>query len=582
MTATLTFRMPDVGEGLVEAEILAWLVAVGDTVTDGQPVCEVETAKAAVELPIPYDGTVAEILSPPGTTVEVGAPIITVRPAGTGRNAEPAAGPAQSGDPGPAPDGAVLVGYGPRTNPAPTRRRRKAPTTASDLTGTAPTEPLAAPVATAPLVAPVPTAADVPTAAIAPTAVDVPTAAIAPTAVDVPTTAIVPTAADVPTAAIAPTAPLVAPAATTADVPTAAIAPTAVDAATPVDAPTAGVPVRAKPPVRKLAKELGVDLSAVSASGPHGVVTREDVLAAAASGSVSASVPGTAAASGSVSASVPGTAAASGPVSASVPETAAAPEPVPMPPPGAAPAPAPRPVPVRDGAHETRIPVRGVRRATARAMVASAFTAPHVTEFVDVDVSRTMKLVRRLRNSGELGEVPVGPLLFVAAAYLAAVRRHPGINASWDEENQEIVLRHQVNLGIAAATERGLIVPNIKDAGRLTLTGLADALGALVRTARAGRAAPGDLTGGTTTITNIGVYGVDGGTPLLNPGEAAILAVGAIRTRPWVHKGRVVPREVATLSLSFDHRLVDGELGSKVLADTAAALEHPRRLLWWR
>ncbi|MFH0246275.1 dihydrolipoamide acetyltransferase family protein [Streptomyces sp. HK10] len=467
MTATLTFRMPDVGEGLVEAEILAWLVAVGDTVTDGQPVCEVETAKAAVELPIPYDGTVAEILSPPGTTVEVGAPIITVRSAGAGRDTEPAAGPAAPGAPEPEPSGAVLVGYGPRTNSAPTRRRRKAPAAGAD------------PTVTATVAAPAPTAT-----------VAAPAMPVAP-------------AADVPTAA---------------------------------GAPTAGVPVRAKPPVRKLAKELGVDLSAVPATGPHGVVTREDVLAAA------------------------------------------APEPVPEP----APAPAPRPAPVRDGAHETRIPVRGVRRATARAMVASAFTAPHVTEFIDVDVSRTMKLVRRLRNSGELGEAPVGPLLFVAAAYLAAVRRHPAINASWDEENQEIVLRHQVNLGIAAATERGLIVPNIKDAGRLTLAELADALGALVRTARAGRAAPGDLAGGTTTITNIGVYGVDGGTPLLNPGEAAILAVGAIRTRPWTHKGRVVPREVATLSLSFDHRLVDGELGSKVLADTAAVLEHPRRLLWWR
>ncbi|MFI7351865.1 dihydrolipoamide acetyltransferase family protein [Streptomyces sp. NPDC049936] len=443
MTATLTFRMPDVGEGLVEAEILAWHVAVGDTVTDGQPVCEVETAKAAVELPIPYDGTVAEILSPPGTTVAVGAPIITVRPAGTGPGVSPDAASAPSGDTGPAPgDGAVLVGYGPRASSAPVRRRRKATAAATGPAGTA---PLAPPVA------------------------------------------------------------------------------------------DAGVPARAKPPVRMLAKKLGVDLSAVPASGPHGVVTREDVLAAA-------------------------------------PETA--PEP--------APTPAPRPVPVRDGAHETRIPVRGVRRATAKAMVASAFTAPHVTEFIEVDVSRTMKLVRRLRKSGELGETPVGPLLFVAAAYLAAVRRHPGINASWDEEHQEIVLRHQVNLGIAAATARGLIVPNIKDAGRLTLAELADALGSLVHTARAGRAAPGDLAGGTTTITNIGVYGVDGGTPLLNPGEAAILAVGAIRTRPWVHEGRVVPREVVTLSLSFDHRLVDGELGSQVLAGTAAALEHPRRLLWWR
>ncbi|BBC32271.1 hypothetical protein SGFS_035650 [Streptomyces graminofaciens] len=452
MTATLTFRMPDVGEGLIEAEILTWHVAVGDTVTDGQTVCEVETAKATVELPIPYDGTVAEILGPPGTTVAVGAPIITVLPTEADRGAAPTADPAASAGPDSAPTGGVLVGYGPRAGSATARRRRK------------PVAAGAEPAVAAPAVVP---------------------------------TAVVPTAA----------------------------------------------PARAKPPVRKLAKELGVDLSAVPASGPHGVVTRDDVLAAA---------PGAAAG--------PGTAPALAPA------------------PGAAPA-APRPVPVRDGARETRIAVRGVRKATARAMVASAFTAPHVTEFIDVDVTRTMKLVRRLRKSGELGEAPVGPLLFVAAAYLAAVRRHPEINASWDEESQEIVLKHHVNLGIAAATERGLVVPNIKDAGLLTLAELADALGTLVRTARAGRAAPADLTGGTTTITNIGVYGVDGGTPLLNPGEAAILAVGAVRARPWAHKGKVALREVATLSLSFDHRLVDGELGSKVLADTAAALEHPRRLM---
>jgi pyruvate dehydrogenase E2 component (dihydrolipoamide acetyltransferase) len=437
MTATLTFRMPDVGEGLVEAEITAWLVAVGDTVTDGQPVCEVETAKAAVELPIPYDGTVTEILSPPGTTVAVGAPIINVLPAEADRGAAPSAGTASNG--------AVLVGYGPQAGPAAPLRRPRKPVVA----GTADT-------VTAPAVA-----------------------------------------------------------------------------RTPLPAAGGDAPV-AKPPVRRLAKELGVDLAAVPASGPHGLVTRADVIAASA--------------------------------------PSAAPDTVPV----------PIPVPARDAARETRIPVKGVRRATAQAMVASAFTAPHVTEFIDVDVTRTVRLVRRLRTSGELGTAPVGPLLFVAAAYLAAVHRHPEINASWDEREQEIVLKHQVNLGIAATTERGLIVPNIKDAGQLTLAELADALDTLVRTARAGRAAPGDLTGGTTTVTNIGVYGVDGGTPLLNPGEAAILAVGAIRPRPWVHKGKVVVRDVATLSLSFDHRLVDGELGSKVLADTAALLERPRRLLLWR
>lgn len=276
--------------------------------------------------------------------------------------------------------------------------------------------------------------------------------------------------------------------------------------------------------MRKLAKDLGVDLSLIPRPDASAVITREEVLAASTARQAPPAIP-----------------------------------------------PA-----------EVRIAVRGVRKATAQAMVASAFTAPHVTEFLEVDVTRTMKLVRRLKKSGELGEVPVTPLLMVAAAYLTAIRRHPEINASWDEPNQEIVLKEAVNLGIAAATTRGLVVPNIKDAGRLTLAGLAGALRTLITTARDGRSAPADLRGGTTTITNIGVLGVDTGTPLLNPGEAAILAFGAVRPKPWVHKGTLAVREVTTLALSFDHRLVDGELGSKVLADTAAVLEQPRRLMLWR
>ena len=231
---------------------------------------------------------------------------------------------------------------------------------------------------------------------------------------------------------------------------------------------------------------------------------------------------------------------------------------------------------------DQRIPVKGVRKMTAQAMVASAFTAPHVTEFVQVDVTRTMKLVRTLKESGELGQgVRVSPLLLVAKALLTAFKRHPEINASWDEANQEIVLRGQVNLGIAAATPRGLIVPNIKNAGALTLSGLAVELGSLVDTARQGKTSPADMQGGTVTITNVGVFGVDTGTPILNPGEAAILAFGAVRELPWVHKGKVVPRQVTTLALSFDHRMVDGELGSKVLADVAAILERPKRLITW-
>ncbi|NYV76847.1 dihydrolipoamide acetyltransferase family protein, partial [Streptomyces sp. UH6] len=230
---------------------------------------------------------------------------------------------------------------------------------------------------------------------------------------------------------------------------------------------------------------------------------------------------------------------------------------------------------------ETRIPVKGVRKATAQAMVGSAFTAPHVTEFVTVDVTRTMKLVQELKQDPDMAGVRVNPLLLVAKALLVAIRRNPGINASWDEANQEIVEKHYVNLGIAAATPRGLIVPNIKDAHAKTLPELAASLGELVATAREGRTGPADMQGGTVTITNVGVFGVDTGTPILNPGEAAILAFGAVKPQPWVHKGKVKPRQVTTLALSFDHRLVDGELGSKVLADVAAVLEHPKRLMTW-
>ena len=225
--------------------------------------------------------------------------------------------------------------------------------------------------------------------------------------------------------------------------------------------------------------------------------------------------------------------------------------------------------------------VRGVRRATARAMVESAFTAPHVTEFLTVDVTRTVKLVARMRQDTEFTGLRVNPLLMVARAFLAAIRHHPEINAAWDEPNQEIVLKDRINLGIAAATSRGLIVPNIKDAGSLTLPELACEVAELVKTARTGGTPAPALRGGTVTLTNVGVFGADAGPPILNPGESAILAFGRVADRPWVHRGKVVPRQVTTLSLSFDHRLVDGELGSLVLADTAAFLEHPMRFATW-
>jgi pyruvate dehydrogenase E2 component (dihydrolipoamide acetyltransferase) len=331
-------------------------------------------------------------------------------------------------------------------------------------------------------------------------------------------------------------------------------APAAPAPVAPVAVPVAAAPVSgerplAKPPVRKLAKELGVDLAAVTPTGPHGNVTREDVHAHVAAASAPA-VPAAAAAPAAVAAAAPA---------------------------------ATQPVAVVSADEDVRIPIKGVRKATATAMVNSAFTAPHVTEWVQVDVTRTMKLVRELKETGELGAgVRVSPLLLVAKALLIAMRRNPAINAAWDEANQEIVQKRRINLGIAAATPRGLIVPNIKDAGSMTLPELAGALTSLIEVAREGKTSPAAMQGGTVTITNVGVFGVDSGTPILNPGEAAILAFGQVRELPWVHKGRVVPRLVTTLALSFDHRMVDGELGSKVLADIAAVLEQPKKLISWQ
>ncbi len=285
----------------------------------------------------------------------------------------------------------------------------------------------------------------------------------------------------------------------------------------------------AKPPVRKLAKDLGIDLAEVAPSGAEGVITRADVEAVSA---------------------------------------------------GAL---AVRPAaPTPPGVRETREPVKGVRRMTAEAMVASAFTAPHVTEWVQADVTRTMKLLQRLRREPRFDGAKLSPLTLVAKALLVAVARHPGVNVAFDSttgEAGEIVAKHYVNLGIAAATPRGLVVPVIRDADRMGLHELAEAIATLAETARAGRTPPADMTGGTITITNVGVFGVDGGTPIINPGQAAILAVGQIAPRPWVHKGKVRPRWVTTLALSFDHRVVDGDLGSRVLADVAAVLTDPATAL---
>jgi pyruvate dehydrogenase E2 component (dihydrolipoamide acetyltransferase) len=467
------FKMPDVGEGLTEAEILKWYVKPGDTVTDGQIVCEVETAKAAVELPIPYDGVVHELRFGEGTTVDVGASIITVDVAPGSGDAAPDA-PAGPVEEKAEPKGRqpVLVGYG--VAESSTKRRPRKGTSAPED---------AAPQQPAPQqVVPEPAAATDAAAAIQ--------GEMNGHTVTLPE-------------------------------------------------PTRSRPL-AKPPVRKLAKDLGVDLTAVTPTGPDGIITREDVHAATAQAPTETLPP----------ALVPAV------VPPAVPE-------------------------VLSPGRETRVPVKGVRKATAAAMVGSAFTAPHVTEFITVDVTRTMRLVDELKADKDMAGVRVNPLLLIVKALLVAIKRNPGVNASWDEANQEIVLKHYVNLGIAAATPRGLLVPNIKDAHEKTLPQLAEALGELVSTAREGKTTPGAMQGGTVTVTNVGVFGVDTGTPILNPGESAILAVGAIKLQPWVHKGKVKPRQVTTLALSFDHRVVDGELGSKVLADTAAVLEQPKRLMTW-
>ncbi len=473
------FRLPDAGEGLTEAEIVEWQVAVGDTVAVNQPIVEVETAKSLVELPSPFAGVVTEILVQPGTTVEVGTPIITVDTApGTSDEAPDASGSSLRAEDDVAPSsdadgpdeaegsgGSVLVGYGVAEQGPLRRRRRRVPPgdeAPEDAPATSPTPP----------------------------------------------------------AALTPAAPGVEDA--------------------PATPPDDAAPVLAKPPVRKLAKDLGVDLATVTPTGPGNIVTREDVIARS-----RANEPRPLA----TYAGDDQPWLASGTVSS-------------------------------DG-RSTRVPVKAVRKRTAEAMVSSAFTAPHVSVFHTVDVTKTMRLVARLREDREFADVRVTPLLIAMKAVLLAVRRHPEINASWLDESREIVYKHYVNLGIAAQTERGLIVPNIKDAHRLSLHDLAVALADLTATARAGRTTPSDMTDGTITITNVGVFGIDTGTPILNPGESAILAFGAIREQPWVHKGKIRVRHVTQLALSFDHRLVDGALGSRFLADVAAVLEEPGQGLVW-
>jgi len=511
------FRLPDVGEGLTEADIVRWLVHPGDQIAINQIIVEIETAKAVVELPSPYAGTVADLLVPEGATADVGTPIISVNVGAGGEDTPRAAAPAAA-------EAAV---------PQEARAQREI-SDAEDLVPAPPAEGapvLGAPVLGAPVLgAPVlgaPVLGATVLGATEPGMVGSPApkaerqAVLVGYGVRLGTTS---RRARKPSAAAAPPSAPAVPAA-----PAASAAPAA-----PVNG-ASGARALAKPPVRKMARDLGVDLSALAGSGPGGSITRDDVEQAAGSGGAPA-VPG---------------------ISGVAIVTPAA------------------------GAREERIPIRGVRKHTAAAMSASAFTAPHVTEFLQIDITETMTAAARLRQLPEFADVRVSPLLLVARALLTAIARHPMVNSSWDEAAQEIVVKRYVNLGIAAATERGLIVPNIKDAHAMTLPQLATALAQLAETARAGRSTPADLSGGSITITNVGIFGVDTGTPILTPGEAAILAFGQVKDAPWVIDGELAVRKVCTLALSFDHRLVDGDLGSAVLRDVGAMLTDPLRMLAW-
>ncbi len=439
--STQTFHLPDVGEGLTEAEIVSWRVAPGDTVAVNDVLVEIETAKSLVELPSPYAGQVGELLAAEGATIEVGAPIITIVAEGEEQpDATAASAPAEEAS------GSVLVGYG--SGGGATSRRRKVPQH-------------------------------------------------------------------------------------------------------PV---RASVGVIAKPPIRKLARDLGVDLAQVTPTGADGEVTRDDVVNHASQESVFRNVQT--------------------PEWGDVRE-----ETVPARP--AQPVGLARGLTLADPARSESIPVKGVRKAMASGMVQSAYSAPHVTVWKDVDATRTMELVRRLKTSPGFADVKVSPLLVMARAVIWAVRRTPLVNAAWidTDAGAEISVRHYVNLGIAAATPRGLLVPNIKDAQNLSMRELATALQNLTLTAREGKTTPADQQGGTITITNIGVFGMDAGTPIINPGEAGIVALGTISQKPWVVDGEVRPRWVTTVAGSFDHRVVDGDGMSRFIADVAAILEEPALLV---
>ena len=425
------FKLPDLGEGLTDGEVVRWLVAVGDAIALNQPIVEIETAKAVVEIPAPYAGTVVKLHAGEGESLDVGAPLISVDTAGGSAPAAAASAPVAAA-PEPEPElQATLVGPGERQQV----RRRRIGGHARSANGPATTAP----------------------------------------------------------------------------------------------APAAQRP-RATPPVRRYAKDRGVDLTALVGTGRDGRITRDDVDGALDGG-----------------------------------------------PDGGQPAAAPAALGPRDRGEE-RIPVRGTRRQIAAAMTASAFSIPHVTEFLTVDATRLMELRERLRALPAADGLKLTPLAVVARALCAALRSYPLMNSSWDDAAQEIVVKGRVNLGIATDTPTGLLVPNIKDADTLGILDLSRELTRLTALARERRAAPADLTGGTITITNVGGFGVETGTPIINKPECAILATGLIAPRPWVVDGQLAVRQLMTTSVSFDHRIVDGAYAAQFLAHLRDLLEDPALL----
>ncbi len=488
------FPLPDVGEGLTEAEILSWKVAVGTEVAINDVLVEIETAKSVVELPSPFAGTVEALLVAEGETVEVGTPIISIS-GGDSAPAAPAAPAAAETE-----SGTALVGSGPKAD-AVKRRARKRPASA--------TQPAQAPAA------PAAPAVQAPVAHTPADPVNRNQGLLSELAErasrfveNSPLNSVVQRLSHEPAAA----------------------APAAAPTLPPEQVPHR--PTLAPPPVRLAAKELGVDLANVTATGARGQVTKQDLMNYVAH--------------------------------LSDVQHSGARQPFWQP-------------ATTPGDRIERIPVRGVRKATAKAMVSSAFSAPHVSIFVDVDASRTMEFVKRLKKSRHFEGVKVTPLLVLAAAVIWAAERNPQVNATWTDS--EIQIKHFMNLGIAAATPRGLMVPNIKDAQELSLRELAIALNNLTTRAREGKTQPAEMANGTLTITNIGSLGIDTGTPIINPGEVAIVAFGTIKQKPWVVDGEVIPRWVTTLGGSFDHRVVDGDLSARFMADVAAILEEPALLL---